>query len=555
MQKTCANPWCRAPFEILDADREMAKKFDVEWDPQICSDCRHQHRGMFSAQLILHRRKSSLTGKPVISIYSEKKPFPVYAIDEWWSDRWDGIAFGKSFDFGQAFFSQFRELFFRVPKMANTNENCENCEYTYSAGNAKNAYYSRSIHRSEDVYYSESITGYARDCIDCLRCQKSSQLWECAQCRDCHLSTFLFRCFLTRDSHFCFDCRGCSDCIFCWNLRSKSYHIWNKPVSKEEFLKIKASIIDGKWSTLQQNLKKWEGIGRNAIWPNLSMVNCEECRGDQLFNSSQCFECYNCFNSVGNRYCWELTPSEKCISSMELTRGGIGELLFHCTSLGGGNYFMRMCAQCRLCSDLTYCIDCYSCRDCFGCTGLRRKRYCVLNEQYSKEEYEALVRQITDHMKKSGEWGEFFPLSITPLSYSESVAMNYFPLTKEEVLARGWVWTDPPDIDQEGLEHRQELPDGIDQVAEDITQKILFCQKTGRKYKIIPQELQYYRQLHVPLPRHHPDVRMQRRRELLNLYKLWKRPCMKCGQEMETSFSPERPEIVYCETCYLKAVY
>lgn len=557
MQKTCSNPWCKQPFEILDDDREMAKQFDVEWNPKHCPTCRHQHRGMFSAFMNLHRRTSSLSGKPILSIFSKDKSFPVYSIAEWWSDAWDAVSYGRDMDFSKPFFPQFEALNAVVPKIANFNEESENTDYATNVGRgARNVYYSLRVYRSQEIYYCETITGYNTDLVDCLNIQKSSQLYECTQCIDCHLSSFLHRCYGTRDSHFCADLRGCADCLFCSNLRNKSYHVWNKPVSKEELATIKAKVLDGRWSTMRRSMETMKQLRETkTIWPNLMNVNCEDCRGDQLYNCSRAFECYNCVNCEQNRYCWELSPSEKSLTSMDMTRGGIGELQFNSASGGGGNYRMRMCVKCRHTSDMTYCIDSLTCKDCFGCTGLRSKRYCILNKQYAKEEFEAMVPKIIEHMKKTAEWGEFFPVSISPFAYNESASMSTGPLAKEEVLKRGWKWADPPDLHSDESATKEIPPNSIDDVMDDVCKKVFLCEKTGRKFKIIPQELNYYRTWHLPLPRHHPDIRMQRRREMINPFKLWKRPCMKCGQEMETSFAPERPETVYCEACYLKIVY
>lgn len=36
---------------------------------------------------------------------------------------------------------------------------------------------------------------------------------------------------------------------------------------------------------------------------------------------------------------------------------------------------------------------------------------------------------------------------------------------------------------------------------------------------------------------------------------LYARECAKCATQIQTSYSPDRPEIVYCEQCYLKEVY
>lgn len=40
-----------------------------------------------------------------------------------------------------------------------------------------------------------------------------------------------------------------------------------------------------------------------------------------------------------------------------------------------------------------------------------------------------------------------------------------------------------------------------------------------------------------------------------NPHKLFSRTCAKCGKSIQTTYSPERPEVVYCEQCYLAAVY
>jgi hypothetical protein len=39
-------------------------------------------------------------------------------------------------------------------------------------------------------------------------------------------------------------------------------------------------------------------------------------------------------------------------------------------------------------------------------------------------------------MKSTGEWGEFFPLPLSPFGYNETVAQDYFPLTSEEAIEK-----------------------------------------------------------------------------------------------------------------------
>jgi hypothetical protein len=67
---------------------------------------------------------------------------------------------------------------------------------------------------------------------------------------------------------------------------------------------------------------------------------------------------------------------------------------------------------------------------------VRGKEYCILNKQYSKEEYEALVPKIIEHMRTTGERGEFFDPSLSAFGYNETAAQDYFSLSRDAALAR-----------------------------------------------------------------------------------------------------------------------
>jgi hypothetical protein len=200
---------------------------------------------------------------------------------------------------------------------------------------------------------------------------------------------------------------------------------------------------------------------------------------------------------------------------------------------------------------------CINSKNCFGCAGIRDRNYCIFNKEYSKEEYEKLIPKIIEHMKSTGEFGEFFPVSLSPFAYNESVAQEYFPLSKEEVFKRGWKWRDQKDEmpKVEKIIPAEKLPDSIDDIPDDILNWAIECEATRRPFRIIKQELDFYRQMKLPIPHYHPDERHKRRMMLRNPRKLWDRTCAKCKKEIQTTYSPERPEMVYCEECYLKEVY
>ena len=188
---------------------------------------------------------------------------------------------------------------------------------------------------------------------------------------------------------------------------------------------------------------------------------------------------------------------------------------------------------------------------------MKKRSYCILNRQYTKDEYERLVPQIIQKMRKDGEWGEFFPPSMSPYGYNETVAAEHFPLAEKDARQRSFSWSnfESPLPDADRLIRGEDLPDSTADIPDDILHWAIECEATKRPFKIIKQELDFYRQRKLPIPRLHPDERHRHRMALRNPRKLWNRTCAKCHKPIATSYAPDRPEIVYCEECYLKEVY
>ncbi|MCD6221224.1 hypothetical protein J7K25_03600 [bacterium] len=151
------------------------------------------------------------------------------------------------------------------------------------------------------------------------------------------------------------------------------------------------------------------------------------------------------------------------------------------------------------------------------------------------------------------KYGEFFPIELSPFGYNETAAQDYFPLSKKQAQDFGYPWSDYESRIKYQFSNYK-IPNDIKDVDEDILDKILKCEITGKAYKIIPMELDFYRKMGLPIPRRCPLQRHKDRLAFLPPRKLYKRKCDKCGKEILTIYSPDRPEIVYCETCYLKEV-
>lgn len=229
---------------------------------------------------------------------------------------------------------------------------------------------------------------------------------------------------------------------------------------------------------------------------------------------------------------------------------------YECSHAGNDAYNIFFSLQSFLSSDIFCSWFSQTCRDCFGCANNKSKRYCILNTQYTKEEYEALMPRIIEHMRVTGEWGEFFSCSMSMFGYNHSIAQLYYPLTREQATTKGFLWDAEEQMPSTANAiSASELPDDVRDATDSILTTPIVCEVTGKPFKIIAQELAFHREHGVPLPRRSWLQRHMDRFALRNPRHLWNRQCGKCGKEMQTSYAPERPEIVYCEECYLQTVY
>src|SRR5262249_29206009 len=149
----------------------------------------------------------------------------------------------------------------------------------------------------------------------------------------------------------------------------------------------------------------------------------------------------------------------------------------------------------------------------FGCFGIKHGEYSIFNKKYTPEAYEKLATKIIEHMQRTGEYGEFFPTKFSPFGYNETTASEYFPLTKEQSLAKGWKWIDEKNESATNAKKipGASLPKNIKEVTDDILNDVIECQESGKLFKIQKMELAFYRKMKIPLPKVHPDVRHFRR--------------------------------------------
>ncbi|OGJ60472.1 hypothetical protein A3A67_04945 [Candidatus Peribacteria bacterium RIFCSPLOWO2_01_FULL_51_18] len=561
MQKTCTQ--CKSAFTVPKEDQKFyemispvfgGKKYSIP-PPTLCPDCRRQRRLAWRNEKRLYRRKCDFSGQTILSIYSPDKPFKVYEQDIWHSDKWDPMSFGRDFDFNRIFFDQWDELHHAVPLPSmNLRFQNQNSDFTNLSARNKDCYLIFASNDNEECLYSTFIHRSHR-IMDCFFTFDSESCYECVDCYESNnllFSEFCKNCF---DSALLYSCQGCSNCIGCVNLANKKYHILNLPVSKEEFEKQFALIKNP--AMRREALNKREQLRLTLPHKYMAGFGSENCTGDHISYSRNVKDSYDITYSEDCRYCVWFHKAKSCYDCYGWALPG--ELGLENHLLGNNFYNVAFSESCTNdVSNILYCRYCENgSKDLFGCIGLQHKQYCIFNKQYSQQEYEALVPKIIEHMKKSGEFGEFFPHRLSPYGYNETVAQEYFPLEESKVKAKGWNWRDAVDESPqaEKIISGDQLPDAIDQTPDEILDWAVKCEVTGKLFKIQKAELKFYRDFGLPVPRRCFDQRHLDRMALRNPRKLWDRQCAKCQKPIATSYSPDRPEIVYCESCYVNTVF
>jgi len=565
--KQCQN--CKIKFTIEPEDFEFYKKMDVP-EPTWCPECRLQRRLAFRNERKLYKRKCNFSGREIFSMYSSKARVKIYNNDIWYSDKWDPIDYGREYNFNKPFFEQLKSIIKEVPLQSRPALNFVNSDYCMNAGNLKNCYLVFEADSSENCAYGEGLD-YVKDSYDNYNLTKCELCYCSFMLINCYKTFFSSHCDDCQELIFCHDCIGCSNCFGCTNLRHKKYHIFNKPYTKEEYFKKLKEFNLGSFNNIEQLNKKVKDFWLKYPVKFIHGRKNVNVSGEYINNCKNVKNSYMIRYGENLRYCYAVRYQPSTKDCYDYSLFGLNvRFVYEIAVSGSGINNIRFCYQCwDGCHDIEHCIECSSSSNLFACVGLRHKQYCILNKQYTKEEYNKLVPKIKQHMNdmpyidKKGriyKYGEFFPIELSPFAYNETIANEYFPLTKEQALKQGYTWYDKPKPEYKATIKANDLSDHIKDIDNSILKEVIECSSSNcagsTVYRIIPNELKFYQKQNLPLPRLCPDCRHRERIKQRNPMKLHHRQCMKkgCNIEFETTYASDRKEIVYCEKCYNREV-
>ncbi len=546
----------------------------------------------------LFRRKDAATGKDIFSTYPAAVENKTYETDYWNSDAWDPLSYGREYDFSRPFFEQLRELMNQVPWPSKSILRMVNSDYSNNAGGFKNCYLCFNGDDFENSAYV--INGFlAKESFDLYEARHTELSYEGYMVDESYKVFYSVNCEDCHEVWFSRNMVGCSNCFGCVNLRNKAYHIFNKRVSKEEYARFMGEFSSGSHTAVEAMKAKAYAFWKANPMKFALLINVTNATGEHIERSKNIRLGYGIHEGEDIAYSQDLSPPVK--DSYDYTAWGVSaSRMYEALVCGEECDNIRFAWECWPGStNIEYSAFCRSSSNLFGCVGLKKKQYCIFNREYSKEEYEKLRAKIIEHMNSMPyisrvtsdkgkvtreiiyKYGEFFPSEFSPFAYNETIAQDFFPLTKEQVETKGYLWREPDRKEYETTLDAKNLPDDIKDVKDDVLKEIIKCVDCGKAYRIIQMELDFYRRIPLPLPQRCVECRFKKRFEFVNPPKLWPAKChcvgktsdqqpttsnqyvntvehfhgaAHCPNEFETSYQPGRPDIVYCEDCYRSEV-
>ena len=548
-KKQCEN--CKSDFSIEPEDFDFYKKMGV-LAPKLCPDCRLIRRMLWRNERSLYSRKCDLCGTSIVSQYSPTLPFRVYCLECYRSDKWDPEQYKMEYDPSRPFFDQFEDLMKIVPKASIYSDNLGvNTVYVNYAGYNKNCYLIFNSGHNEESLYSRGLAE-SREIIDGYFCNNAEKVYEGVNVQKSNGVMYGQNSINDIDSFLLLNTSGCQNCFGCVNLRNASHHFFNKPLSKEEYEE-RTKKIKGSYFATQKAIADFNEHSSSFPQRENANIKTVDSTGNYLFECKSTKECFESFDCEDCKYSHFLKHTKDTYDALGFGYGS--ELLLDTVAVGRESQRIIGSYGVSSSQNIFYSFYVKSSKDCFGCDGIKNGEYMILNKRYEKDEYERVKSRIIGELTVAGEFGLFFPPRFAPFAYNETIAQENFPLTKKEVEDAGYRWQDELQKTM-GKETvlPENLPDHINDVPDSITEEILKCIECSRNYRIIPQELSFYRRMEIPLPRRCFNCRHLDRVRRRGPMKLFERECARCKKNIETSYSKDLARTVYCVACYQSEV-
>jgi hypothetical protein len=300
----------------------------------------------------------------------------------------------------QSFFKELQRLMDYFPKRSTFVLNCENTELANQSFYCKNSSYAFDDSRCNECVYTYDCAACS-NCIDCDYGVESQLCYESVDPIRCFNCNFVDDSSDLNDCDYCSRCKNSHDLFGCYKLDNASFCIFNRKMTEQEY-KDKVKIYktwpaEKVFKVLTEMKLRYpltqtrENNNENSSYGNYFFFNKNSY---MMFDASHNEDCCYLYDSFYNRKIMDATYSSK---DNELSYQIVDSArLFNCDYTVFSNS----------CQDSSYLFDCFGLKHCLGCVKMDYKEYCILNRQFSPEDYEKISKQIlADINGQKMEWG------------------------------------------------------------------------------------------------------------------------------------------------------
>lgn len=496
-------------------------------------------------------------GKPIISNIHPSTEISVLPDNEWFAKDFSEI--NLKVVLNSSFFNQLYKLSRLVPRaagynfvppknslaflsfgdqdsffvLASNSTRCTSCTNVYHAEDSAECAMTYSVKKSCNILHSDRIynSAFVRESYDCLNC------------------------------YFVFDCRNCEYCFGATNQRHKKYLWFNEQLTENEWQKRFSEISLLSFEKRECLEKQFHELVSAAVWPQNFNNGDENSTGEYLNKTIDSKDCYyistpGCRNLDHVTYGLTDAPSHDVYLGSGIMASSDSYYSIGISNSSKINFALSINSECFNCE---YCESCYNCENCFGCVGLRHKKFCLLNTQYTEEEYWKVLDELKCAMLSRGEYGELPPVNFSTQVCQTSGLGVAYGASDAECLLFGAKDIKPSDDGAEGssldpsfFHLVSEIPDLIED-KEKVAKITWWDEKMKRRFSYLLPELEIYKQLKIAPPRKHPTRRITDLYREMNMPIFFETECQKCQKIISTAKNQAYPNRkIYCHDCYLK---
>jgi hypothetical protein len=330
----------------------------------------------------------------------------------------------------------------------------------------------------------------------------------------------------------------------------------NEQLGREEYEKKIEDIDLGSREVFGKYKELFDEMFEKSIHRAVTNTNVVSSTGDRLTDCKNCFHTFDGSMGENLRYVHSFNLMRDSMDILFAAENA--EKCYEC-GIAVGSY-LKFSLYMRSSMEMEYCSDCQNCQNCFGCVGLRNKSFHIFNKPYSEEEYWKVVDEIKTKMLGKAEYGEFFDLSLGLIPYQSTSGQYYFPLNEKSASERDIPWYPEPESHipsgMATIQGDSDTLENIKGISHEMLQNAIICAETEKPFRVLDQELDFYKMMRVPFPEKHPWERILSRKKYQHKMELFDFVCPKCSEKSFSVYSPEdqRRLKIFCEKCYLREV-